>query len=137
MGLFDVLEIPEDEYGMVATEASGYTDLFNEGNLHGDRNGGSLFEKVFMQGWHGGAAGTDRHGISVGSPHYRVPPGLWSRWGRPAVKTMSPAKLFATQYSSADSGVLQREFNRILDTHVQKAKDKINRLLEDLQAELF
>lgn len=136
-GLFDILDIQEDEYGMVSTEASGYVDLFNEANSPTDKEGNSLYEQVFMQGWHGGAIGTDKRGVSVSTPHYRTPYDKYYRWGREAVKTQAPAAIFARNYAAADSGELQREFDRIIDKHTELAHARITARQADLEREIF
>lgn len=53
-----------------------------------DRHGGSLFDKVVVQGWHGGAP--DESGVI----RYRAPYPTYTHWGRPAVRTTSALELF-------------------------------------------
>ena len=145
--LYNILDIQEDEYGMAATEAAGYTDLFNEDNMTKvtkARDGSSLYDLVFMQGWHGGATGTDRNGMSVSSPHYRTPyPGDSSlkkgyiRWGRQAARSTAPAKVFSRRYEAADSGELQQIFDSLVDKHWALAEERITEQQMELERELF
>ena len=141
-GLYNILEITQDEYGMVVTEAAGYTDLFNPDKMHAGReggglDGGGLYEKVFIQGWHGGAAGTDHNNKTVSTPHYRVPKGYYTYWGRKATRTTPPASIFAKNYQKADSKELQNEFDRLIEEHEDKANERIARRQKDLEDELF
>lgn len=157
-GLYDVLKPVDersDEYGMAITEATGYTDLFDPERLHEDRNGNSLFEKVFMQGWHGGAEDIDgskadkwgRH-PSPGTPYYRrggmVPLGngrvIWhkyGRWGRQAIQTESPASRFAKKFGLADTGELDTLFHEIEDKHLDLAEERIQEKVDQYIGEIF
>ncbi len=67
----------------------------------------TLFNKVFVEGWHGGA-------FDGSTMRYRTGPGF-VHWGRRAVRTMSPMILF-------DEGkkTLEEEYSTILSANVQK-----------------
>lgn len=153
--MYDVLDEKTDEYGMAITEASGYVDMFDERKMGPDRHGNSLFDKVFMEGWHGGAEGIDgsKAGTwgshpSPGTPYYRKG-GLiplvngrliwhkYGKWGRKAVKTTSPASMFAERFSEADAGELEDAFINIMDKHYDKAEERIQTGLDALSDRIF
>lgn len=153
--MYNILDEKTDEYGMAITEASGYVDMFDESRMGKDRHGNSLFEKVFMEGWHGGAEGIDgsKEGTwgahpSPGTPYYRkggmipLKSGrvIWhkyGKWGRKAVKTTSPAKMFADRFAAADAGELDDAFIRIMDSHYDKAEERIQSKLDELSDKIF
>ena len=79
--LYDLMEIDTD----IDNTSLEYT--FSDSNMTKDRHGGSLFDKVFVHGWHGGAYAGDT--IS-----YRRPAPWYWEWGSVAVKTPSAYFLF-------------------------------------------
>ena len=105
-GLLDVLSLQIDENGEIARD--GNTDqeiinkMFNPSAMHKDRHGGDLFNKVFVQGWHGGAESGTGHPHS-GVPYYRTPYPYFSHWGNMAVKTASPFELLKAKVASAET----------------------------------
>jgi len=88
---------------IVDTDAFKATVGFFRSRMGKDRKNGDLSEKVFEQGWHGGANYN-------GTPHYRRPVPIeaggdydgrgWFRWGREAVRTPSPLMLFDEQFDT-------------------------------------
>lgn len=86
----NVLEITTSESDM----AFNYD--WNESAMNQYERGGSgsLAELTVGYGFHGGAAGTDHNNVSVSSPHYRAPVGLWWHWGNTAVSSESPYDQF-------------------------------------------
>lgn len=145
-GLYDVLRIQKDNDGMVI--ANDYIDLFDSNLMHKDRKGNDLFNKVFKEGWHGGAE-TIHHNPDVwgkhpspGTPYYRtagfvkVAPGsnryVWRRygkWGRKATKTKSSYILFTTEMDRAQAGemkldiktIVQEDFGELAKIMTEKA----------------
>ena len=123
------------------------TDLFNSENATPfERGGGSqgLYELVFKRGYHGGAAGTDRHGKSVSIPHWRTPyPGPengykgFSRWGQKAERAnISPYNEIMNAINGGDSkfdAALDEIVRRHADTFQQEWQEKA----DALSAEIF
>lgn len=78
---------------------------FDPGKATKFRNGnGNVYELSFIHGYHGGAAGTDKRGMTVSTPHWRTPQppddfsekdddpdhvGGYFRWGAEAAKSES------------------------------------------------
>lgn len=154
-GLFDVFYMDLDEDGMINTDVPGFTNLFDESQMHTGRDGSDLFDKVFMHGWHGGAAGIDGGKIetwgahpSPGTPYYRkrgkvrYPDGTvkwhkYGKWGRRAEHSTPPASLFASYFSAAESGELQDTFDRIENENYEKAMERVSKRQEALETEIF
>ena len=134
-GLYDILELKTNEYGIV--EYGSVTDLLEPGNMHTDRSGGDLFAKVFMLGWHGGATGTDKWGVSKSSPHYRTPVGWYTHWGAPAAWSEPPYDIFERNLEEAESGRIFSEFKKISDKHNELAMARVRKLLPSINAEVF
>lgn len=132
-GLNDLLEMHTDDFGMVTYDTA--EDLVNEDNLHRDGNGGSLYDKVFVRGWHGGAESGPGH-PAPGVPYYRGlgSRGLYAYWSRPAVRTEPAFRIFQRSLSAAENGEIASQFKRISDKHndiamerVRKEADRISR----------
>lgn len=130
-GLRDLLDIRTDSNGIAEYETA--EDLINPSNMHTDRSGNSLYEKVFMQGWHGGAESGPDH-PSPGTPYYRAPVGIYWHWSRPAIRTEPPFDIFQKALRVAESGEIRSEFETISNRHndiamanVQKAMEQISR----------
>lgn len=155
-GLYDVLDMKLNDKGVVNTEDPTYMDLFNPDKLHTDRSGNSLFNKVFIEGYHGGAeniSGTksDIWGAhpSPGNPYYRAPgwvkyPGeikkkwhKYGKWGRRSVQTASPYKIFSHELSAAEATEIFDNFKEISQRHNDAAVDRVKRDIPKLQAEIF
>ena len=124
--LYNALEFEPDEYGIVDDQIDDDGLFKANGVTPFERGGGSegLFEHVFMQGWHGGASGTDHRGESVSSPHYRTPNEYYTYWGRPAYRSTSPHDLAMRKIRGAE-GRMDNEFERI-------ARQRIDIFAEDL-----
>lgn len=100
--VYDLMEIeamPEDLYLEYA---------FNGDGLTHDRHGGSLFQKVFVKGWHGGA-------YDGSTMRYRKPVGFWYMWGRQAVRTASPYFLFEKRKKTMEDKYSQRLQQMVLE----------------------
>lgn len=130
-GLADLLNIQTDSNGIVIYDTA--EDLIDPSNMHTGRSGNSLFEKVYMHGWHGGAEDGPDH-PAPGVPYYRAPYGIYARWSRPAVRTEPPHEIFRKALGAAESGEILAEFKRLSDRHneiamanVQRAVDQISR----------
>lgn len=155
-GLYNVLDLKLNDKGTVNAEDPAYMDLFNPDKLHTDRNGNSLFNKVFIEGYHGGAenvSGTksDIWGAhpSPGNPYYRAPgwvkyPGerkkkwhKYGKWGRSAVQTTSPYEIFSRELEAAEENEILEKFKEISQRHNDSALDKVTRSISELQEEIF
>lgn len=156
-GLYDVLDLKLDDSGMVVMGANGdYRSLFNETNFHSDRSGGNLFEKVFIDGYHGGAESisggkADVWGAhpSPGIPYYRAP-GLvrysgetrkrwhrYGRWGSRAIRTESPYKIIARNLSAAEATEMFSKFKEISQKHNDAAVEKVRQNIPKFHAEIY
>lgn len=153
--LYDMLQLHTDDSGMVisglveANDAADYRGLFDE-TMPMSRSGGSLFDTVFVEGWHGGAksinaaaAATWGAHPSPGVPYYRrggIVIGKngkrfyhkYGKWGRQAVRTESPYQKISTDLSSAERGELYEMFKSIGDKYNEEAVAKINAKINDL-----
>ena len=93
--LYNLLQLPTDDRGLV--EYGDTMDLIDRSKIHRDRQGGdSLFDTVFMEGWHGGAKyiSPDKEDAWGKHPEPGIP--YWRKkgrghrygsWGRRAVRT--------------------------------------------------
>ena len=143
-GLYNVLDLHTDEHGMVITGPNGYQDLFDSSQMHGDRNGGDLFNKVFMEGWHGGAESisegkTDIWGThpSQGTPYYRKPGFVrypnptktkwhkYGKWGKVAKRTTAPYTIIEEKLKVAEGAEIFKKFKDISQRHNDKAVKKV------------
>lgn len=132
-GLYDLLDIQTDETGRVLLQTS-YKDILNPSNMHTDRHGGSLYETVFEQGWHGGARSiaSDKTEVwgahpSPGTAYWRTRgkvkyPGAtkykmhrYGRWYRTPAARMrpSPSELLVDWLEDADRNELYQELKTI------------------------
>lgn len=102
--LYDLMETKEDG------SDGAFTFLFDGANMTHDRHGDSLFEKVFIQGWHGGAYAGD-------TIRYRTPYGGYWHWGRRAVRTLPAYYIFEKEKEHKVAYYSQR----IADVAMQKA----------------
>jgi len=91
---------------------------FIPGNATAMRGGGTVYELAFLGGWHGGAAGTDHNGESVGSPHYRAPYGYYTHWSLGGAAQSTPP--FETWESEVETykGTLRDKFEALLQKHI-------------------
>ena len=80
----------------------------SDANMTHMRNGGSLFEHVYINGYHGGAMNSE-----TGAYMYRYPVGVWNKWGLFARKTESVDSMFAESISEWDSTELVPLANKI------------------------
>ena len=144
-GLYDILEMSLDENGMVISNSSSYSDLLNPNNMHPDRNGGnSLYQTVFMEGYHGGSKGISGSKASVWGEHpspgvayYRAPGKVkypdgtvkwhkYGKWGRPAARTTAPYTMFRDNMQIAEENEIFETFTKISQRHNDAAMKKIN-----------
>lgn len=155
-GLYDVLDLKTDSHGMVITSANGYLDLFDSSSLHGDRSGGDLFQKVFMEGWHGGAESIASGKAAVwgshpspGTPYYRrsgfvtYPNSTtkkwhkYGKWGRVAVRTESPYKIIEERLSAAEQAEMFAKFDEVVRKHNDRAVEKVKQSIKTFQTEIY
>ena len=132
--LYDILHIRTGMYGMASYDS--YEDLYDSSKMTTDRKGGSLFEKVFEQGWHGGAESGDGH-PKPGTPYYRTPESVYSRWGRMANRSVAAKDTFEQELSIAEGGEIYREFCAISNRHNSEAMDKVQNMMPALHRKHF
>lgn len=155
--LYNVLDIKLDaDTGMVISDDPTYEDLYDESKMVTGRGGQSLYQTVFVQGYHGGAASisgakADVWGThpSTGTPYYRRGgwvkyPGTtgrkfhrYGKWGRQAVKTKSIYQMMIEDLGSAEAGEIFSEFKQCMDGHADIAAKRVNERIIDLQREIF
>lgn len=117
-GLFKVLQMRTDENGVVQSEDEKHMDLYDPSRMHKDRKGGDLFDKVFVHGWHGGAASGPYHPYP-GAPYYRTYNdwGRYGAWGRRAYQSKAPADIIHEELSEANPGYIYELFCEIMNEH--------------------
>lgn len=144
--LYEIFDAKIGPDGMVYDETEDYSDssLYDSDSpFLVDRNNESLFDKVFKQGWHGGAEkiSADKADIwgahpNPGTPYYRRPgkvlyPGevrkrfhRYGRWGKMAIKTTPPYELFRDSMLRQEGGVVFDTYKEIVHKHNDKAVEK-------------
>lgn len=140
-GLFDLLDMHMDEHGVI--DYDSVDDLIDPDKLHSDRSGGSLYDKVFVQGWHGGAEDGPGH-PSPGTPYYRTPIQIertgeifYPHWSRPAAKSTPPYQTFRQLLSSAEAGEMYAEFKAISDRHNDIAMEKVRKKVDQISRKYY
>ena len=96
--------------GLLVFNAPNYDELYDPSKMHPGRGGyDGLYQKVFVEGWHGGAEGIASEKVakygahpSPGTPYYRKPVPYYKRWGRPAVQTKSAYDIMKEKMNEAD-----------------------------------
>lgn len=141
--LYNLLQLPLDDRGLVDFEDA--MDLIDKTKIHPDRSGGtSLFDTVFLEGWHGGAKtiSSDKSAVwgthpNPGVPYYRTrgmvtypDSGVtkshrYGKWGGVAFRSQSPYQLFNTQLQIDDDGVMYETFHEIANRHWESTSQKI------------
>jgi len=109
----------ESLYDILDTELTGesYWISFHPENMTPYRTGytgeDGLYQTVFKEGWHGGAAYGEDH-PSPGVPHWRTPEGIYRYWGRRAAKAAdSPFDDFKYRLQDYADGLAHEDFQRI------------------------
>ena len=133
-GLNELLDVHKGPNGSV--EYDTVEDLIDSSNMHTDRNGGSLYEKVFVRGWHGGAERGPGH-PAPGVPYYRAPYSIYAHWSRPAVRTEPPLEIFRKSVESAESGDILQAYKSITARHFDVTTKKTNDEISRLSAKYF
>ena len=136
-GLYDVLNLEYDDRGLIFT-GNNNRGIFDEGKMHGDRKGGDLFNKVFIQGWHGGAESSYRGDHpEPGIPYYRKPVGYYTYWGRRSVQTKSPYDIIneGLEYGAVPN--MRAKLQAILDKKCKQAENEILKEVKILQKNIF
>lgn len=136
-GLRDVLDIAYDHRGVVITGHDNRL-LFDENEMHGDRKGGDLFNKVFIEGWHGGAE-SSRNGDhpEPGTPYYRKPVGSYRYWGGKAEKTESPYHIINEALEVGEKPNIRAALISIFNKHLRWANNRIAKRVDVLKQEIF
>lgn len=129
--LYNLLHMPLDERRLVDYDQA--INLIDREKIHRDRaNGYSLFETVFMEGWHGGSKSISRDKERTwgthpqpGTPYYRKPGNVtypdsgvtkrhrYGKWGRVAFKSEAPYSIFEKELRSAEGGEIYKMFQDI------------------------
>lgn len=154
-GLFDVLDLKTDETGRVIFNSdNGYMDLYDRTALHSDRNGGSLFENVFVNGYHGGSTKIAGSKESIwgahpapGVPYYRKPGfvtingkrkwHIYGAWGKRAYVSESPQKYIYRNLIKAESGAMHDELYKLAHKHNDVAVDRVKKEIPQIISEVF
>lgn len=123
--LYNVLKMEEDGSGQVGYEST--RDLYDTSAVVG-RDGTNLFDRIFIQGYHGGGGNP---------PRYRIPYGLWYMWGDYATATTSPDEIFSEKLSKAESGEMFEMYKAIVNKHNDKAMKEIYELIPGIQRKYF
>lgn len=141
--MYDVLNLQKNGDGLIIYD--DVMDLLDRTKMTVDRKGGDLFNKVFVEGWHGGAEGindalAERYGAhpSPGIPYYRTPHPYYTRWGKQAFRSESPYDRFKISVEAEEGGSMSAELQRILEKHNDDAIKVITKtareiLLQNLQ----
>lgn len=141
--LYDLLAIHyNDDTGLV--DYDDVADLIDSDRMPLDRRGNNtLFESVFLEGYHGGATDIyhdeDIYGEhpSPGTPYWRSGMLRYSkkkgatiwvdnhRWLSAAYQSEAPLIIFAKKMQAAEKGEIYNEFKRISDEHNERAMAKV------------
>lgn len=155
--LYNLLDIPVDSDGMLNSIEPDFRDMYNESKMTIARNGGSLFDTVFVRGYHGGASSIGQnkaeiwgHHPNPGVPYYRTrgivryPNGgtsfhRYGRWGRKAFKSKSPFYSIAEKIYSFDSpgGEWDGVFNSIVNEQMDICAKEIQTETDKIAKEVF
>jgi len=127
-GLYDLLDLPSDSQYFTYDSID---DLVNPDKLHGDRSGGSLYHKIFEEGWHGGAESGPKH-PSPGTPRYRIPPPNYPRWGRIAKQTTPPYDRFYDELANAETSYLIDRITEISVEHNDIVVNRVNEYMKEV-----
>lgn len=153
-GLYDVLRIRTDSEGTVV--ADNYIDLFDPDLMHKDRKGNDLFNKVFMEGWHGGAEDIHSHADIWGehpspkTPYYRTGGFVkwfsgsnryvWRRygkWGHKAVRTKAPYVIFTSELDRAQSNEMKQEIGEIVQRDFEDLTKTMTQKIQQIEQDIF
>ena len=99
-----------------------------------ERAPGTVYKLSFLEGWHGGAAGTDKRGESVSLPHWRTPypyssrvkdksPAGFYRWGRKAVQSSTaPYEKWEERRADYIRDNARTKFVTLLQKHIDRIR---------------
>ena len=158
--LYNVLDFKTDEYGMVISNVEGYRDFYDESKMVKGRHGQSLFDTVFVEGWHGGAASINPDAAQTwgvhpqpGTPYYRTSgwvllPGAskkvrykYAKWGQMAVQSKSVYMMVHEGFDEAIQGILHKKLSEIVHKHndvmVKNIKEQAPIIYAELCAQYF
>lgn len=154
-GLYDVLDMQTQGNGMVVY-GDDYLGLFDRSKMHTgrDRDTGpaaDLFDKVFIEGWHGGAKGIsgEKEGIWGKHPHsgdgyYRTAGMItlpdsgksvlhkWGAWGKKAEQMeTSPYDIIRQNLDEAEvkNGDFDTVYNDVVSKHNDEAMKRVEKVL--------
>ena len=143
-GLYNLFQthIPTDERGLV--NYSSAMDLIDPSQMTLDRHGNNtLFDLVFMEGWHGGAkyiaprkeARWHKH-PNPGTPHYRS--GFWyEHWGEQAFRSTPPYDIFESNIINAENNEMKQAFSDIAHRVFNEESPNLQHDLNILSKEIF
>lgn len=155
--LYDLLDTPVDSDGMFDSSEPDFRDIYDESKMTIARNGGSLFDTVFVHGYHGGASSIGQEKAETwgvhpnpGVPYYRTrgrvtyPNGVigfhrYGRWGRKAHKSKSPFYSIAEKIYTFDSpgGEWDSVFNSIVNEQMNICAEEIQAETDKIAKEVF
>lgn len=148
--LYNMLDIHFSPDGTV--DVDNPFSLIDQSSAPTTRSGGSLFNQVFMEGWHGGASGISGGKSQVwwphpspGTPHYRSggftkKPRFYhkyGKWGRAAVRTKAPYDIFSEELNMIAGGEMLREYNKIVKQYLDAAVTKAITELSSQYGDIF
>ncbi len=136
--LYNALNLEPDEYGIIDEQIDSDSLFSAEGVTPFERGGGSqgLYEHVVMEGWHGGATGTDKRVKTREVPSYRAPYDRYSRWGHVAFRTMPPHDLAMNSIRKHET-VMDSEYESIATKHCAEINEKWQKKADEIAAEIF
>lgn len=139
----DVLSMKEDKDGTIILDGPEYMSLYDRSKMGKTRKGGdTLFDTVFVEGWHGGAKGSPS---DPEKPHYRAP-GFdkklkvhhrFGRWGKLAFQSESVQEAMSRELSLAESGAFYQQLETIAKENDKVACDSVVPELNVLYKEIF
>lgn len=159
--LYDILSIPTNERGLVSTSDADFRDFYDKEKMTKTRKGGSLFDTVFVKGYHGGASfitnGTDDYGNdkiltwgahpNPGVPYYRTRGRVkyasgvsrthrYGKWGRKATKSKSPMYQISFRvdqmWQSDWPGVFREIGQKYSNELGRKGQEEINKIAKEV-----
>lgn len=156
-GLYNLLNMSMNEKGLVDYDSA--IDLIDPNNMHPDRSGGdSLFETVFIQGWHGGARSIDSGKSAIwgthpntGDAYYRTR-GLvtypdtgvrkmhrFGKWGKIAYRSESPFQIFSSdlQAEESEGGEIHQKFMAICQKNWDDMCEKLQNDARSIKREVY
>ena len=155
-GLYELLEIKSNSFGvplmsLYSSSFDGVEDeVVNPMKMHPDRHGeNSLYQTVFIEGWHGGAKGIAQSKVrkwgkhpDPGTPYYRkhvYKKGVFVRfgaWGDRAEPSTPPSDLFILKLSSS-AGAIEKGMRELVYKRMNEVPEELTRRVPAISAEVY